>query len=135
VVRNVILERTRRGFGLLSVVLALALPACGAASAWTPDGSNTPSRSGVAEAGTIGCADVSTSVRHAAAAPGDGLPIANVPSGQAPRKVATPAQPRAVASVPVPGSGEPVVVATAKTASGEMRSVGAASAGDAIPCD
>jgi hypothetical protein len=41
-VRNVLSERTRRRIGLLSIVVAFALPACGAASAGTRDGSDAP---------------------------------------------------------------------------------------------
>jgi hypothetical protein len=134
--RNVFPERTRRGIGLLSVVVALALPACGAASAGTPDGSNTPSMWGVADAGTMRCADVAGAVRRVAAAPADVRPIASGPgSGHALHKLAAPAQPLAVASVPVSGPGESVAVgATAKTASGKMRAVGVASASRAGPC-
>jgi hypothetical protein len=132
-VRNVFPERTRGWIGLLSVVVALALPACGAASAGTrPEGSN-PTRSAFGHAGTMGCVDA---VRRAAAAPGDGRPIVSVPgSGTALRKVATPIEAPAVASVPASGGGQPVAVrATAKTAFGGMRAAGTAPAGNAGPC-
>ena len=132
-VRNVLPERTRRRMGLLSIVLAFALPACGAASAGTRDGSDTP-RSGFGDAGTSACIDA-PSVRRAATAPGDGRPIASVPGpGAALRKVATPAGTSAVTSVAL-GSGQQVAVReTAKTAFGEMRAAGAAATGDAGSC-
>jgi len=135
-VRNVLPERARRRIGLLSVVLVFALPACGAASAGTRDGSDTPARLSSGDAGTNGCVDPAASVRRAATAPGDGRPIAGVPgSGAAPRKVATPVETSAVASVPALGPGRPVAGReTAKTAFGGMRPAGAASAGNAGPC-
>lgn len=133
-VRNVLSERTRRAIGLLSIVVAFALPACGAASAGTRDGSDPPTRSSFGDAGTIGCIDA-PSVRRAATAPGDGRPIASVPGpGAALRKVATPAGTSAVASVAL-GSGQQVAVReTAKTAFGGMRAPAAASVGNATPC-
>ncbi len=136
-VRNVVPERTRRWIGLLSVVVALALPACGAASAGTrPDGANTPTKSSFGDAGTTGCVDTVASVRRAATAPGGGGPIASVPgSGQALRKVATPVEASAVAMVSVSGPGEPVAVrGAAKTAFGGMHEAGAAPPGSAMPC-
>jgi hypothetical protein len=135
VVRILFPERTRRRIGLLSLVVALALPACGAASAGTrPEGPN-PTRSGFGDAGTMGCVD-SASFRRAATAPGESRPIARVPgSGTALRKVATPIEAPAVASVPASGGGQPVAVrATAKTAFGGMRAAGTAPAGNAGPC-
>jgi hypothetical protein len=135
-VRNVLPEGTLRRVGFLSVVVALALPAWGAASAGTPDGSNTPAKSIVVDAGTTGCVDASSSVRRAATAPGDGWPIVSVPGpGAAPRKVATPVETAGVASVPAFGSDVQVAVrGTAKTAFGGMRAAGAASASDVVPC-
>ncbi len=135
-VRNVLPERTRRRIGILSVVAAFALPACGAASAGTTEGSDTPVRSSFGDDGTIGCVDSAASVRRAATAPGDGRTIASVPSsGAALRKVATPVQTSAVASVPALGPGRQVAVREmAKTAFGGMRATGVASVAAAGPC-
>jgi hypothetical protein len=84
----------------------------------------------------MGCVDAAAAIRRVAAAPDDGRPIASVPGpGTALRKVATPMQAPAVASVPTSGAGQPVAVrATTKTASGWMRAAGTAPAGDAGPC-
>lgn len=136
-VRNVVPERARRRIGLLSVVVALALPACGAASAGTrPDGSDTPTKSSFGHAGTTGCVDADASVSRAAIAPGDRRPIASVPgSGHALRKAAASVEASAVATVQVSGPGEPVAVrGAAKTAFGGMHAAGAASPGSASPC-
>lgn len=130
-VRNVVPERTRRLIGLLSVVVALALPACGAASAGPRPHGSHPAKSG--DAGAAGCIDAAASVRHVANALGEGRPIATVP---AIRKAAAPVEASDVASVPAFGAGRPAAVrATAKTAFGGMRAVGTAPAGAAGICN